>query len=221
VGIGKLTRVSVAPISATDSRQKLASHVEGQLSKMDKIERRAQILARARDVFAKRGYHAAKIEDIVAAAKVARGTFYLYFEDKRGVFVELVDRFLAKLHLAILRIDPRDPSRSVAAQIRENIVRVLTLFLQDRAMTKILLTDAPGLDADFDRKLRAVYEEVLNLLAGSFTDTRVFAYLTVGAIKELLYQSVMLDFDDGSAERLTSEVFSFLCRGCLRIPGEV
>ena len=198
---------------------------------MDKIERRAQILARARDVFAKRGYHAAKIEDIVAAAKVARGTFYLYFEDKRGVFVELVDRFLARLHLAILRIDPRDPSRSVAAQIRENIVRVLTLFLQDRAMTKILLTDAPGLDADFDRKLRAVYEEVLNLLAGSFTegqtlgivaagDTRVFAYLTVGAIKELLYQSVMLDFDEGSAERLTSEVFSFLCRGCLRIPDE-
>jgi AcrR family transcriptional regulator len=198
---------------------------------MDKIERRAQILARARDVFAKRGYHAAKIEDIVAAAKVARGTFYLYFEDKRGVFVELVDRFLARLHLAILRIDPRDPSRSVAAQIRENIVRVLTLFLQDRAMTKILLTDAPGLDADFDRKLRAVYEEVLTLLAGSFAegqtlgivaagDTRVFAYLTVGAIKELLYQSVMLDFDEGSAERLTSEVFSFLCRGCLRIPDE-
>jgi AcrR family transcriptional regulator len=198
---------------------------------MDKIERRAQLLARARDVFAKRGYHATKIEDIVAAAKVARGTFYIYFEDKRGVFAELVDRFLARLHLAIMRIDARDPSRSVAAQIRENIMRVLTLFLQERAMTKILLTDAPGLDTDFDRKLQAVYEEVLSLLAESFTegqelgivvegDTRVFAYLTVGAIKELLYQAVMRDFGEASAERLTVEVFSFLCRGCLRIPEE-
>ena len=196
---------------------------------MDKAQRRAQILARARDVFAKRGYHATKIEDIAVAAKVARGTFYLYFEDKRGVFVELVDRFLARLHLAIMRIDPRDPSRGVEAQIRENIVRVLTLFLQDRAMTKILLTDAPGLDAEFDRKLRAVYEEVLNLLAETFAegqalgivavgDTRVFSYLTVGAIKELLYQSVVGDLDQGSAERLTSEVFGFLSRGCLRIP---
>ncbi len=195
---------------------------------MDKIERRAQLLARARDVFAKRGYHATKIEHIVAAAKVARGTFYLYFEDKRGVFVELVDRFLARLHLAIMRIDPHDRSRSVADQVRENIVRVLTLFLQDRAMTKILLTDAPGLDADFDRKLQAVYEEVLNLLAESFAegqtlgivapgDTRVFAYLTVGALKELLYQSVTRNAGDASAERLTSEVFSFLSRGCLRI----
>ena len=198
---------------------------------MDKVERRAQLLSRARDVFAKRGYHAAKIEHIVASAKVARGTFYLYFEDKRGVFAELVDRFLARLHLAILRIDPHDRSRSVAAQIRENIVRVLTLFLQDRAMTKILLTDAPGLDAEFDRKLQAVYEEVLNLLADSFAegqalgivgegDTRVFAYLTVGALKELLYQSVTRDLNESSAERLTAEVFSFLCRGCLLIPDD-
>src|SRR5258706_15663818 len=101
---------------------------------MDKIERRAQIPARARDVFAKRGYHASKIEDIVAAAKVARGTFYLYFDDKRAVFAELVDRFLARLHLSILRIDPRDPSRPVAPQIRENLVSVLTRYLQARPM---------------------------------------------------------------------------------------
>src|SRR5215472_15244370 len=62
---------------------------------MDKTERRAQILAHARDVFAKRGYHAAKIDDIVSAAGVARGTFYLYFEDKRAIFEEIVDRTIA------------------------------------------------------------------------------------------------------------------------------
>src|SRR5437773_10476532 len=111
---------------------------------MDKTERRAQLLSRARDVFAKRGYHAAKIEDIVAAAKVARGTFYLYFEDKRGVFAELVDRFLARLHLSILRIDPRHPPRRVAPPIREDSARVPPPFLQDRAMTQIPLPVPPG-----------------------------------------------------------------------------
>jgi AcrR family transcriptional regulator len=196
---------------------------------MDKVERRAQLLARARDVFAKRGYHASKIEHIVAAAGVARGTFYLYFEDKRGVFSELVDRFLARMHLAIQRIDVDSPTHSVAAQVRANIHRVLVLFLQDHAMTKILLTDAPGLDADFDRKLRAVYEELLSLLANSLAegqaygivqpgDTRVFAYLGVGALKELLYQSVQRDHGEESAEHLTAELFSFLCRGFLRLP---
>src|SRR5262249_50061079 len=165
---------------------------------MNKAERRAQILARARDVFAQRGYHESKIEHIVSAAGGARGTVYPYFQDKRGVFSELVDRFLARVHLAILRIDAKAP---VASQVRENIMRVLTLFLQDHAMTKIMLTDAPGLDADFDRKLQAVYEGVLTLLAESFAegqqlgivapgDPQVFAYLGVGALKDLLVQSL-------------------------------
>ena len=194
---------------------------------MDKTERRAQILSRARDAFAKRGYHATKIEDIVEAAGIARGTFYLYFDDKRAVFSDLVDRFLARLHLGIQRIDIDDPARSVADQVRENTLGILTLFLQDRAMTKILITDAPGLDADFDRKLTAVYEEVLNLLAESLQegqalglvapgDPRVFAYLTVGAIKELLYQAVRREFGGESAARLTSQVIAFLSGGYLR-----
>jgi AcrR family transcriptional regulator len=196
---------------------------------MDKTARRAQLLARARDVFAKRGYHAAKIEHIVRAAGVARGTFYLYFEDKRAVFAELVDRFIARLHIAIMRIDPDDPSRSVGAQIRENTFRVLSIFLTDRAMTKILLTDAPGLDVEFDRKLQAVYEGVHTLLSESLAegqalgivapgDTRVFAYLTVGALKELLTQSVTGDFGRERARDLTEAVFAFLQSGYLRIP---
>jgi AcrR family transcriptional regulator len=196
---------------------------------VDKAERRAQILARARDVFAKRGYHATKIEHIVLSAGVARGTFYLYFEDKRGVFSELVDRFLARLHLSIERVNVEDPSRSIAEQVRDNILRVLTLFLGDHAMTKILLTDAPGLDADFDRKLQAVYEEVLSLLSTSLKDgqalgivgpgdTQLFAYLGVGALKELLFQSVQRELGEESAERLANELFGFLCRGFLRMP---
>ena len=38
---------------------------------MGKAERRQHILNVARDVFAKRGYHAAKIDDIVASARIA------------------------------------------------------------------------------------------------------------------------------------------------------
>jgi AcrR family transcriptional regulator len=77
---------------------------------MDKAERRQQILNHARDVFALRGYHAAKIEDIVAAAGVARGTFYLYFEDKRAIFEEIVDGVLARIGMTIVRVDPHDAS---------------------------------------------------------------------------------------------------------------
>jgi AcrR family transcriptional regulator len=196
---------------------------------MEKSERRAQILARAKEVFARHGYHAATVDDIVAAAGVARGTFYLYYEDKRAVFADLVDRFVARVHLTIQHIDTNDSGRSVGLQVRGNISRIVALLLNDRAMTKILLTDALGMDADFDRKLRAVYDEIYQLLADSLTegqqlgivaegDTRIMAWLSGGAMKELLYQCVVGGAAELTAEKLTDQVFDFLRAGYLRFP---
>src|SRR3954465_3637975 len=57
-------------------------------------ERRAQLVAAAREVFGERGYHTATVDDITRAAGVAKGTFYLYFDEKREVYYELVRTFL-------------------------------------------------------------------------------------------------------------------------------
>src|SRR5688572_17033582 len=122
-----------------------------------KAERRQQILTAARDEFVKRGYHQTTIDDIVAQAGVARGTFYLYFEDKRAVFSDLIDRFASELALTIVRIVTDDPSRSVPSQVRENIRRIIGTCLGERAMTKILFTDAVGVDPAFDRKVTNFY----------------------------------------------------------------
>ena len=191
-----------------------------------KAERRQQILLQARDVFAKRGYHAAKIDDIVAAAGIARGTFYLYFEDKRAIFEEIVDRTIARLGLAILRVDPQDKGRSVADQIRENIRRLVAMLLEDRATTKILLSDALGVDPTFDRKLLSFYDELANLLETSLRegqalgvvkpgDARLLGYLTLGAMKELLFQ-IVLRGAEYEPEVLVDEIFAFLNGGYLR-----
>lgn len=194
---------------------------------VDKAERRQQILASARDVFAKRGYHAAKIDEIVARANIARGTFYLYFEDKRAIFEEIVDRTFARLGAAVLRVDTTDPATSVAEQVKENIRRIVGTLLEDPATTKILLSDAVGLDPDFDRKLLFFYEEIGKLLEASLADgqtlgivapgdARVFAILTLGAMKEILYQVVMRGLAYPT-ERIVEEMFAFLCAGYLRV----
>lgn len=185
------------------------------------------MLAHARDVFARRGYHDANVDEIVKAAGVARGTFYLYFEDKRAVFEEIIDRFIAKLAMSILRVDPRDPNRSVAEQVRENIRRIVHLLLEDRATTKILLSDALGVDVAFDRKLHSFYDEVSKLLEESLRegqdlkvvekgDVTMYACMTLGALKELVYQVVIRDWDTPE-EKLVSEVMTFLRRGYLRV----
>ena len=194
---------------------------------MEKSERRQQILECARDVFSKRGYHDAKIEDIVNAAGVARGTFYLYFEDKRAVFEEIVDRAFAQIGMVIVRVDPKDKARSLAEQVRENIQRIVSTLIEDRATTRILLSDAMGVDPAFDRKLRAFYEIAENLLEESLRegqelgvvvpgDAKMLAHLTLGALKEVLYQVVKRDAGYTNAE-IVDGVERYLRQGCLRI----
>lgn len=193
---------------------------------VDKTERRQQILLNARDVFAKHGYHAAKIDDIVAAAGVARGTFYLYFEDKRAIFEEIVDRTFARLGMSIVRVDTEHPNRTVGDQIRDNIRAIVHALLEDPATTKILLSDAVGLDPAFDRKLISFYEETGKLLESSLADgqergivapgdARMFAIMTLGAMKEIMYQVTMRGLDY-SEDRIVEQIYSFLCNGYLR-----
>ena len=204
------------------------TRVPGEVA-VDKAERRQQILLAARDVFAKHGYHAAKIDDIVAAAGVARGTFYLYFEDKRAIFAELIDRAFARLGMAIVRVDTEDAGRTVAEQVRENVRRIVHELLADPATTKILLSDAVGLDPTFDRKVLSFYAEVGKILESRLEDVqplgivspgdaRMFSIMTLGALKETLYQVVMrgLAYPE---PRIVEEIYGFLCRGYLRIPG--
>src|SRR5262249_24895097 len=48
--------------------------------------RTAGILEAARSVFAQKGFSAATVDDIAAAAGVAKGTVYLYYESKRDIY---------------------------------------------------------------------------------------------------------------------------------------
>jgi len=45
-----------------------------------------KLLDAAMTVFEKRGYHAARVDDIVKVAKTSHGTFYLYFANKEDLF---------------------------------------------------------------------------------------------------------------------------------------
>jgi len=191
---------------------------------MDKSERRLELLRAARDVFATRGYHAAKVDDIVARASVAKGTFYLYFRDKRSVFVELVDGLFERLGAAILKVDTRG---DIAAQVKHNIRGIVAVLLDDPALTQLLLTFAPGLDPEFANKLQSFYDGVKTLLRMSLEegqrlgivaegDTAVYATFTVGALKEIFAEST-----SGGAPRprelLVEELFRLLEGGYLRI----
>lgn len=192
----------------------------------DKEQRRIDLLRAARDVFAKKGYHEAKIDDIATAARVAKGTFYLYFPDKRSVFVELVDSLFARLSSAILQVDIMG---DVGGQVMHNIRAIIAVLLDDPAVTQMLLSYTAVPDQKFLQKIRSFYESVKRMLAIALQDgqamgivvpgdTDLFATFTIGALKECLLEIAMTGRSH-SREELVSELYRLLQSGYLRMDG--
>lgn len=57
--------------------------------------RREELLDAAQRLFVDKGIGATSIDDIVGAAQVAKGTFYLYFPSKEALLAALQERFIA------------------------------------------------------------------------------------------------------------------------------
>ena len=192
---------------------------------MEPIERRAQILRHAAQLFGERGYHSTSISDIIGAANIARGTFYLYFENKRGIFAELVDDLLARLFRRIRTVDTRPGAPSARQQLLDNITRVLQLLSSERPLLSILLKGAVGLDAEFDAKLEDFYQRIALTIESSLTlgqriglvracDTRVAALAALGALKEVLLDLLHHEtVEEEELARLATEVLDVFSRG--------
>lgn len=188
-------------------------------------ERRQQILACARDAFAEKGYQAVTVDDVVARAQIARGTFYLYFDDKRAVLDALVDDFLARIGGCIVGIDIAHASHSPREQLRQNVERITQMALSDPAMVKVALRDATGLDPAFDAKIRSFYEALRKLLGESLEegqqngivragDRDVMVSIGLGGLKELVLDAVTGELRR-TPEELVDELMRFLDQGLL------
>ena len=61
------------------------------------------------EVFAKRGYHAARVDDIVKVAKTSHGTFYLYFANKDDLFRALAEEVATEMRTLADALPPVTP----------------------------------------------------------------------------------------------------------------
>jgi AcrR family transcriptional regulator len=57
----------------------------------EKKLKRKEIIKQAIVVFSQKGYHQTKIVDITKSLQISTGTFYLYFSNKRDLFMEVID----------------------------------------------------------------------------------------------------------------------------------
>ena len=175
--------------------------------------RRQQIKEASLQVFAERGYHATSVSDLVKAAGVARGTFYLYFQSKESLFLELLDDLMTELRAGIKGVDPAADA-GVRAQLPTVIGRVLTAVSANRALTRILFREAIGLDAEVDARLAAfndqIHEYVIRALrlgramgvVREELDLDVAATCIVGGVRYIVQRHIVAEDDDADLEAL-------------------
>ena len=99
-------------------------------------QKRQRILRAAIDVFASKGYFAARMTDVAEAAQVADGTLYLYFEGKEHLLMSIFDsvlgRFIERLDEEIAKID--DPGEKLSIMVRLH----LETLGRDHALAHVL-----------------------------------------------------------------------------------
>lgn len=97
-------------------------------------------------VFARSGFHATKISDIVAEAAVTQPTFYIHFATKEAAYEALVEEFRAKLREATRQclIFPDIAPETLHDHVRDSFVRFLTVMSEDPDLTEIGFYQPPN-----------------------------------------------------------------------------
>ncbi len=79
-------------------------------------------------VFAKRGYHAARVDDIVKVAKTSHGTFYLYFANKEDLFRALAESVTTEMRDLAEALPPITPDAAGYDALRAWLGRFADLY---------------------------------------------------------------------------------------------
>jgi len=186
-------------------------------------ERRRAILAAAVRMFARRGYHGARVGDIAEEAGVAHGLLYHYFSSKEEVLETVFRENWRQLLDALHRVEASDEPAD------EQLLGVVKILLRswrnDPDLVRVMVREvarSPHLQSQVD-EVREVFLVVQRIIergqaAGIFRadlDARLASWIVYGGLEELLTGWVLGQLPDGDDEVALAErtIFDLVCGG--------
>jgi AcrR family transcriptional regulator len=105
---------------------------------------REQVLARAAQLFATRGYTATTMQELAAACGVSKATLYHYVQDKHALLAQITLGHVARLEDLVAQVR----ARGLPAQdhLRELILRFMQAYAQAQHEHRVLTEDVKFLD---------------------------------------------------------------------------
>ncbi len=127
----------------------------------DRPVSQAAIREAARRLFARKGFHATKVEEIAQAAGVAKGTVYLYYETKLDILRDLMTAEIGSLCRSLEALRARPPREALEEAYRLLAERALRYSEEG---SPLLLREIYGLPEEFQAQVRALKEPLLEIL---------------------------------------------------------
>jgi AcrR family transcriptional regulator len=172
-----------------------------------------KLLDAAITVFEKRGYHAARVDDIVRVAKTSHGTFYLYFANKEDLFRALLSDVSEEMTALSRSLGPVSASRAGYDELRAWLERFFDLYARYHPVIRAWTESEVGGELGqmgasvLGGFTRALTKRVREIDPPPVADAGIAALSMVAMIERFSYYVVSRDLDvdrDAMLDTLTS-----------------
>lgn len=175
----------------------------------NKLAKKKRLLDSAYKLFINKSFSSTAIDDVVRAAGVAKGTFYLYFKDKYDLFDQIVaDKSAGVIGKAIEEIEKREdfPSLSLSDKALLITDHVTDFLMKNKEICALLNKNLSRcfkyITSDENKEYTAMLDKITNaFISAGFSEDRAMAsvYLiteTVGSVCcDIILGTVPFSFD--------------------------
>src|SRR4051794_31829617 len=163
-----------------------------------------KLLDAGRVVFEQRGYHAARVDDVVKMAKTSHGTFYLYFSNKEDLFKALAEDAMAEMAALADQIEPIAPDPEGRAAVRAWVERFVDTYSRHSTVIRAW-TEGEIVENDLGRQgqkllgrlAQSLTKRIVESDADSSADPEIAALACIAMLERFTYlvQSRQITFE--------------------------
>lgn len=187
-------------------------------------DRKEEILEAALDIFAEKGYFNSRVAEIVEEVGIAKGTFYLYFNSKKELFLEMINRYEVLIEKNIDLEVLQDDQVSLEDKLRKITQNYFEFYLKNKKLTSVINREAVSIDDDFfielqkmkkttDKIYREIYEMLIkNNEISAENNFEMFINLYSGVISSYIMRNSIILEREIDVEKRSQEIARYIVR---------
>lgn len=163
---------------------------------------REKILSSATEAFAKSGYHATSMDDIVRLSGTSKGGIYFHFPGKEALFFSLIHRLADIVESSA--INAMENNKGAVNTVDAVLRALFALITEHRELAKAVIVGGAGLGPSLNQEVINLHERFAFFIKFQLDqgiseqsinpiDTTIASYCWVGAINEIITRYLTSD----------------------------